>query len=75
MSRSRSKAPQFFADSPQTAKLSSVSGGFRAGKRKRGVSLLRKTPKAQAHANTLLVSDEVQKVGEIRTVAYKRAKP
>lgn len=76
MSRSRSKSPAFFGESAQTAKLSSVNGGFRGGKRKRGVSLLRKTPKDSVHANTLIVSDDVgQKVGEIRTVTYKRTRP
>ena len=60
-------------DQADTGAKIGVSGGFRAGKRKRGNSLLKKAPKNQAHAITFYVRDaDGMLVGSVRTITSKR---
>lgn len=50
-----------------------VNGGFRAGKRKRGNSPLRRKPRASAVAVTYVIRDEFGNyVTSLKTVTYKR---
>jgi len=50
-----------------------VNGGFRAGKRKRGNSLIKRKPRASTVVTTYVMRDDLgQKLGEVKTLTYKR---
>jgi hypothetical protein len=63
-----------FYDGSPAAPYRGVSGGFRAGKRKRGTSLLKRKPKQTVHtySRDLLDSSGEIVATNIRTISYKR---
>jgi hypothetical protein len=69
----RPKREQPAPEARETIIPGAVSGGFRAGKRKRGNSLLKRAPKTNAHAITFYIRDELgDTVDTVRTLSYKR---
>lgn len=71
--KAKRRDAQFYDGSPTSA-ANAVFAGHRAGKRKRGVSVQRKTPKDTAHAITRDIVETAtgDKVGSVRTITYKR---
>jgi hypothetical protein len=69
-----SKPKRKQAQAPKETEIpSAVNGGFRAGKRRRGNSLLKRKPRASTLVTTYNVRDEHgDTVATIRTLNYKR---
>ena len=70
---SAKREPAIVDQADESASKLAVNGGFRAGKRKRGTSLLKRKPKQTAHAITYYVKDENgDTVASLRTLTYTK---
>lgn len=64
--------PSFYGGTP-TSPAKAVNGTHKAGKRKRGVSVLKKTPKTQARAlNQRILDSDGDTVATFKTIYRKR---
>lgn len=63
-----------FYDGQPTNAYTGVSGGFRAGKRRRGNSLLKRKPNevTRTFARDLIDEQGTVRVTNVRTITYKR---
>jgi hypothetical protein len=73
LNANKPKRVQAQANTREDKIAGSVSGGFRAGKRKRGTSLQKRKPNTNAHAITFYVKNaDGETVASVRTLSYKR---